>query len=138
MEMYVPMIAGEEEIPIKRYLYLILMKNQLGNVKECKTLIKKGYVMINDQCVKDPHYLVCKEDKIRVQGKVIEAMPFVYYMMNKPADYLCANHDKYHQCVIDLIGREDCYCLGRLDIDTTGLLIITNDTSLSKKILCDY
>ena len=79
--MYVLMIAGEEEIPIKKYLYLILMKNQLGNVKECKTLIKKGYVMINDQCVKDPHYLVCKEDKIRVQGKVIEAMPFVYYMI---------------------------------------------------------
>ena len=88
------MIAGEEEIPIKKYLYLILMKNQLGNVKECKTLIKKGYVMINDQCVKDPHYLVCKEDKIRVQGKVIEAMPFVYYMINKPVGYLCAAHDQ--------------------------------------------
>ena len=135
MEMYVPMIAGEEEIPIKKYLYLILMKNQLGNVKECKTLIKKGYVMINDQCVKDPHYLVCKEDKIRVQGKVIEAMPFVYYMINKPAGYICAAHDQKYPCLLELIDRDDCYCVGRLDKDTTGFVLLTNDKSLSKNLL---
>ena len=135
MEMYVPMIAGEEEIPIKKYLYLILMKNQLGNVKECKSLIKKGYVMINHQCVKDPHYLVCKEDKIRVQGKVIEAMPFVYYMINKPAGCICAAHDQKYPCLLELIDRDDCYCVGRLDKDTTGLMIITNDGQFAHNIL---
>ena len=136
--MYVPMIAGEEEIPIKKYLYLILMKNQLGNVKECKTLIKKGYVMINAQCVKDPHYLVCKEDKIRVQGKVIEAMPFVYYMINKPVGYICAAHDQKYPCLLELIDRDDCYCVGRLDKDTTGFVLLTNDKSLSKKLLLPH
>ncbi|MFR6666047.1 MAG: 16S rRNA pseudouridine(516) synthase [Thomasclavelia spiroformis] len=56
-------------------------------------------------------------------------------MLNKPKGYICANHDKKYKCVIDLIGRDDCYCLGRLDIDTTGLLLITNDKTLSKRLL---
>ena len=116
-------------------LYYVLMKNKLGNHKICKTLIRHGEIRVNDQVITDVRYPVKADDIIMYHHIQLNAQPFVYYMMNKPADYLCANHDKYHQCVIDLIGREDCYCLGRLDIDTTGLLIITNDTSLSKKLL---
>ena len=110
-------------------LYYVLMKNKLGNHKICKTLIRHGEIRVNDQVITDVRYPVKADDIIMYHHIQLNAQPFVYYMMNKPADYLCANHDKYHQCVIDLIGREDCYCLGRLDIDTTGLLIITNDTS---------
>ena len=116
-------------------LYYVLMKNKLGNHKICKTLIRHGEIRVNDQVITDVRYPVKTDDIIMYHHIQLNAQPFVYYMMNKPADYLCANHDKYHQCVIDLIGREDCYCLGSLDIDTTGLLIITNDTSLSKKLL---
>lgn len=56
-------------------------------------------------------------------------------MLNKPKGYICANYDKKEKCVVDLIDEKDCYCLGRLDKDTTGLLILTNDKSLKKLLL---
>lgn len=111
------------------------MKNNLGNSKVCKTLIKHGEIKVNNQIIKDVKYSVNPDDIIIYQQRQLVAQPFVYYMMNKPANYICANKDKHYPCVIDLVGRQDCYCLGRLDIDTTGLLIITNDPMLSKKLL---
>ena len=128
------MIAGEEEILIKD-LYFILMKNQLGNVKKCKTLIRHGEIFVNGVVADDPYHKVKKGDKITYQNQCVDAQPFVYYMMNKPSGYICANKDKYWPCVIDLIDRDDCICIGRLDQDTTGLLLITNDKSLSKRLL---
>ena len=114
----------------------LLCELNIGTRSQVKELLKRGQISVNGEIIKRPEE---KVDELTAEivygGKAYHYRPFVYYMMNKPADYLCANHDKYHQCVIDLIGREDCYCLGRLDIDTTGLLIITNDTSLSKKLL---
>lgn len=56
-------------------------------------------------------------------------------MLNKPKGYLCANKDEKEKCVVDLIDYLDCFCLGRLDRDTTGLLILTNDKSLKKLLL---
>ena len=132
--MLVPMTVGEEETIIKD-LYLVLMKNQLGNVKECKNLIRKGHVEVNGHCERDFRYRVKKEDCIFVDGQRINATPFVYYMLYKPAGYICASRDAVYPCVVDLIGRQDCYCVGRLDIDTTGFVLLTNDASLSKKLL---
>ena len=128
------MTVGEEETIIKD-LYLVLMKNQLGNAKECKNLIKKGRVEVNGQCERDFRYRVKKEDCIFVDGQRINAAPFVYYMLYKPTGYICASRDAMYPCVVDLIGRQDCYCVGRLDIDTTGFVLLTNDASLSKKLL---
>ena len=85
-------------------LYYVLMKNKLGNHKICKTLIRHGEIRVNDQVITDVRYPVKTDDIIMYHHIQLNAQPFVYYMMNKPADYLCANHDKYHQCVIDLIG----------------------------------
>ena len=87
-------------------LYYVLMKNKLGNHKICKTLIRHGEIRVNDQVITDVRYPVKADDIIMYHHIQLNAQPFVYYMMNKPADYLCANHDKYHQCVIDLIGRD--------------------------------
>ncbi|WP_270639286.1 pseudouridine synthase [Longibaculum muris] len=135
---FVQMIVGEEEILIKP-LYLILMKNQLGNVKQCRTLIKHGHVHVNEDIISDIDFQVNEDDVIKVDGQVIDTNVFVYYMMNKPKGYICANHDKQYPCVIDLIDRKDCYCVGRLDKDTTGFLLLTNDASLSKALLLpDY
>lgn len=128
------MIAGEEGILIK-YLYLILMKNQLGNAKQCKNLIKKGHVFIHEQCIYDPYYLIKKEDKIYVDGNSIKAHPFQYFMMNKPQGYICASYDKENPYLLQLMKEKDCYCVGRLDKDTTGFVLLTNDASLSKKLL---
>lgn len=111
------------------------MYNGLGNVKECKTLIKHGKIIVNGEVITDVKYPVRFEDVIIYAGKGLKAQPFIYYMLNKPSGYVCANYDKNDPCVIDLIDEKECYCLGRLDRDTTGLLIITNDKSLSKKLL---
>lgn len=116
-------------------LYLVLMKNRLGNVKVCRTLIKKGLITVNNNIIKDCKYKVNYDDIIVYQGKRLNAQPFIYYMMNKPKGYICANKDSKEKCVIDLIDKKECYCLGRLDKDTTGLLILTNDKSLAKKLL---
>ena len=111
------------------------MKNKLGNVKKCKTLIKHGMIKVNDEIITNTKYLVNKDDKIIYNNVMLKAQPFSYYMMNKPVGYICANQDIKEKCVIDLIDNKECYCLGRLDKDTTGLLVITNDPTLSKKLL---
>ncbi len=128
------MIAGEEEIIIKP-LYIILMKNNLGNVKFCKTLIKHKLILVNNEIVDNPDFMITGNEVITYNGKQLSSQPFYYYMLNKPKGYVSANKDEKYPCVIDLIDNKDCYCLGRLDIDTTGLLILTDDKSLSKKLL---
>lgn len=128
------MIAGEDVILIKP-LYLILMKNNLGNVKQCKMLVKHYHIYVNGVICTNSDYPVCKDDKIEYDGQMLNAQPFVYYMLHKPKGYICANRDQNYPCVTDLIDRDDCYCVGRLDKDTTGLLLLTNDPSLSKKLL---
>lgn len=128
------MIVGEEEIHIKKKLYYVLMKCGVGNHHKCKSLIKKGAIFVNQIKICNPDFYVCQKDMIEYQNKVLD-WPFVYYMMNKPKGYICAHHDRYHLCVMDLFERKDCFCLGRLDKDTTGLLIISNDSALSQKLL---
>lgn len=128
------MIVGEEGIHIKP-LYSILMKNNLGNIKQCKTLIKHHHVYVNGKVMDCCHYIVNDNDEIQVFGKKICTQPFVYYMMNKPQGYVCANTDPYHLCVTDLIDRDDCVCVGRLDKETTGFLLLTNDKSFIKTLL---
>ena len=115
-------------------LYYVVMCWNLGNVNKCKNLIKSSRIRVNNQIIKDIRYQVDIDDVIVFDGIELK-WPFVYYMFNKPKGYICANHDKKYKCVIDLIDRDDCYCLGRLDIDTTGLLLITNDKTLSKRLL---
>ena len=134
MIIYDRMTVGEGGIHIKP-LYSILMKNNLGNMNECRTLIKHGFVEVNNQVINDHRYVVHDDDKINVFGKAIHSQPFVYYMMNKPKGYICANYDKNHLCVVDLIERNDCICVGRLDKDTTGFLLLTNDKSIVKALL---
>ena len=126
--------VGEEEILIK-HLYVILMKNNLGNAKYCKTLIKHKLIKVNNEICDNPIYPIYGHEVIEYNNNILSSQPFHYYMLNKPAGYLSANHDKKYPCVLDLIDNKDCYCLGRLDIDTTGLLILTDDKSLSKKLL---
>ena len=111
------------------------MHNNLGNVKECKTLIKHGLIQVNGVVETDCKRKIQEEDVLIYQGKMLKSQPFHYLMLNKPKGYLCANKDEKEKCVVDLIDYLDCFCLGRLDRDTTGLLILTNDKSLKKLLL---
>lgn len=111
------------------------MYNNLGNVKECKTLIKHGLIQVNGVVETNCKRKIQEEDVLIYQGKILKSQPFHYLMLNKPKGYLCANKDEKEKCVIDLIEEKDCFCLGRLDRDTTGLLLLTNDKSLKKLLL---
>ena len=133
MEIQDLMIVGEEEIVIKD-IYYVLMKCGYGNVRQCKNIIRQKSVFINQICIDTPLFQVSSDDQIVVNHNLIE-WPFVYYMLNKPKGYICAHKDQRWPCVMDLIRKDDCYCVGRLDRDTTGLLLITNDVNLSKKLL---
>lgn len=128
------MIVGEVGIHIKDIIS-VLMKNNLGNVKQCRTLLKHQKVYINGMIINDIHYIVNENDKIIVDAKEIDSQPFVYYMLNKPKGYLSASSDINSPCVSDIIKQQNCYCIGRLDKDTTGLLLMTNDKTLSKRLL---
>lgn len=128
------MIVGEEGIHIKP-LYLVLMKNDLGNRKECRTLIKHHHVCVNGKRMSNENYQVKVHDIIEVDGQRINEQPFVYLMLNKPSGYICANYDAVYPCVVDLIDSSDCHCVGRLDKDTTGFVLLTNDATLTQKLL---
>lgn len=99
--------------------------------KEAKEFIKKGKVLVNNEVIKDNGFIVNEnEDSISLAGEILKYEKFVYYMLNKPAGYVCANTDNVSKTVFELFkdeGRDDLFTVGRLDKDTVGFLIITND-----------
>ena len=118
----------------------ILASQNIGSRKEVGILIRKGAVTVNGQAVKkadtkaDPAV-----DVICVNGKPVNYRRFVYIMMNKPAGVLSATNDRHAQTVVDLVPEElqrrGLFPAGRLDKDTTGLLIITDDGDFSHRML---
>ena len=116
-------------------LYYVLMKNNLGNASTCRKLIKQGKITVNGEVIKDHKYPVKFSDQIIYQQTILKAQPFTYIMLNKPQGYICASRDQKEKCVVELIENQDCFCLGRLDKNTTGLVILTNDKSLKKLLL---
>jgi len=110
------------------------MKNSIANRRKAIELIKKGKIIVNGDIIKDPRYPVNEHDIVCYQGKIIDSSPFVYYMFHKPKGYVSANKDNQYPCVLDFFDRKDLSIVGRLDIDTTGLMILTNDKSLVKKV----
>ena len=107
---------------------------------ELKKMIKKGLVKVNGETIKDPSvYIDENNDEVSLNGKVIDYKKFVYYMLNKPQGVVSATKDNLHKTVIDLLSDEDrkkgIFPVGRLDIDTEGLLILTNDGDFSHNLL---
>ncbi len=117
------------------------LSNQgIGSRTEVKQYIKKGLVLINGEVCKKPETQIDENaDKIICNGKEIHYEKFRYYMLNKPAGYVSATNDNLHPTVIDLlkdsVNTTGLFPVGRLDIDTEGLLIITNDGKLSHELL---
>lgn len=109
-----------------------------GTRKEVKDIIKKGYVTVNDKVVKkDKEHVNPETDIIMVDGEQVIYEEFVYYMLNKPQGYVSATADNVYPTVIELIDdyyRDDIFPVGRLDVDTEGLLLITNDGQLAHRL----
>lgn len=109
----------------------------VGTRTEVKQMIKKGLVVVNEQVEKKPERKVDEQDKIVVSGKEISYIKYEYIMLNKPAGVVSATEDPIHKTVLDCIEseRNDLFPVGRLDIDTEGLLLLTNDGELAHKLL---
>lgn len=108
--------------------------------KEAAFNIKRGLVCVNNVVIKDRAYSVDAHiDEIKCNGQVVKYKKFVYILMNKPKGVLSASNDKKQKTVIDLVPlnlrRPNLFPAGRLDKDTTGLLIITDDGDFGHKVI---
>lgn len=110
-----------------------------GSRQEVKKMIFKGLVSVDGAAVKKPETKIDeKTASVTVQGKEYRYEAFVYYMLNKPAGVVSATTDGRSKTVLDLITdkkRKDIFPVGRLDRDTEGLLLLTNDGALSHRLL---
>lgn len=99
--------------------------------RDVKKLIKQGIVTVNGEVCKKAEAQVDEDSVVCVNGEQLVYREFVYLMLNKPQDYVSAVFDKKYPVVTDLVGEEyahfEVFPVGRLDIDTEGLLILTND-----------
>ena len=110
-----------------------------GTRQEVKAFIRKGRVMVNGVPVKKPEAKVEEgKDPVTLDGRKIPYQKYLYYMLNKPAGVITATTDSRERTVLDLLGedrRKDLFPVGRLDKDTEGLLLITNDGPLAHRLL---
>lgn len=112
----------------------------VGSRTEVKNLLKSGRVTVNGKKEKSAKLQIYEErDEIRFDGQVLEYEEFVYYMMNKPQGVISATEDPKHRTVLDLLDdlarTKEVFPVGRLDIDTHGLLLLTNDGKLAHALL---
>ena len=109
-----------------------------GTRSELKKDIRKGNVSVDGSIVKDPGCSVSPSSHVIYKGTVIGYDEFEYYMLNKPSGVISASEDALEPTVVDLITelkRKDLFPVGRLDRDTEGLLLITNDGALAHRLL---
>ena len=112
----------------------------VGSRTEVKNLLKSGRVTVNGKKEKSAKSHINEEtDEICFDGQKLEYEEFVYYMMNKPQGVISATEDPKHKTVLDLLDdlarSKEVFPVGRLDIDTHGLLLLTNDGKLSHALL---
>ncbi|MBR4061130.1 MAG: rRNA pseudouridine synthase [Lachnospiraceae bacterium] len=112
---------------------------ELGTRSEVKAFLKKGFVTVDGIIEKSPDFKIDPDThEIAFQGKVLTYQEFYYYMLHKPAGVITATEDKVQKTVMSFLGedaRKDLFPVGRLDKDTEGLLLLTNDGELSHAIL---
>lgn len=109
-----------------------------GSRSLVKQKIRKGLVTVDGKPVRNPEQKVEKEQRVCLEGECFSYIEYEYYMLNKPAGVVSACTDDTCQTVLDLIPerkRKDLFPVGRLDKDTEGLLLITNDGKLAHFLL---
>lgn len=111
----------------------------VGTRSEVKQLLKKGSVKVNQNIVKLPKLHVNpNSDEIMVNDEVVSYIDKVYIMLNKPKGYISATEDEVHPTIIDLIpeyAHLNIFPVGRLDKDTEGLLLVTNDGQFNHEVM---
>ena len=116
----------------------IMSELGFGSRSEIKRYAKAGKIRINDKVIKKADEKVDSErDKLYFEGRQVVVEEFETYVLYKPAGYVCATKDNVHKTVMELIDsdRKNIVPVGRLDLDTEGLLILTNDGALNHRLV---
>ena len=117
----------------------LLTELSIGTRSEVKAIIKKGRVQVNgDVCNIPETKIAITSDVVAMDGVTLQYAEFEYYMLNKPMGVVSATRDNHCKTVVDLIttsNRKDLFPVGRLDRDTEGLLLISNDGALAHELL---
>lgn len=110
----------------------------MGSRREADEMIKKGLISVNGVTITEMGYKVKQGDEVRYEDKVLKAEKLVYVLLNKPKGFLTTTVDpKDRKTVMNLVAsacKERLYPVGRLDRNTTGLLLLTNDGELAEKL----
>jgi 23S rRNA pseudouridine2605 synthase len=124
--------------PLKT-LERIFSKRGIGSRTEARSWISAGKVRVNGKTVRDPdHWVDLSRDRVTLDGKPLESAAKLYILLYKPKGYLTTRHDpEGRPTVYDLIADAGQWLspVGRLDLDTSGLLILTNDTEFADRIM---
>ncbi len=132
-----------QKVPEKNTDYPMRLNKFIANAGVCSRrnadeLIKTGQIKVNDQVVTEMGYQVQKSDKVLYNNKPIRPEKFNYVLLNKPKDFITTMEDTHNRrTVMDLVAKackERIYPVGRLDRNTTGLLLFTNDGQLAEKL----
>ncbi len=112
----------------------------VGSRTEVKKLLKNKQVTVNGQVETSPKQQINEQvDQVAVAGDILHHEQFVYYLLNKPKGVISATEDDHHQTVLDLLDEiaqhKEVFPVGRLDIDTHGLLLLTNNGKLAHAML---
>ncbi|RGD74607.1 pseudouridine synthase [Anaerofustis stercorihominis] len=125
----------EEKMRINKYL----ASCGVASRRKCEEIISRGKVTVNGEVVKELGTIInVEKDLVKVYGKEVSLdTKKVYYMLNKPQGVISASKSKYgEETVVDLLGKKEhrLFPVGRLDKDTTGLIILTNDGDFAYKL----
>lgn len=125
----------EEKMPLNKYI----AHSGICSRRDAVDIIKNGKVKVNAAVITEPGYKISPSDIVIVNGKKITPVKnLVYILMNKPKDYLTTTEDERgRKTVLDLIknaAKEKVYPVGRLDRNTSGVLLLTNDGDLTQKL----
>ena len=122
-------------MPLNKFL----AHSGISGRREAAEIVKQGKVKVNNVVITEPGYKVSTKDEVRVNGKkIFVSKNLVYILLNKPKDYITTTDDPQgRKTVLDIIGKatpERIYPVGRLDRNTSGVLLLTNDGELSQKL----
>lgn len=125
----------DESMPLNKFI----AHSGVCGRREAAELVKQGLVIVNGEVISEPGYKVTTSDKITLNGKTLHLQKnLVYILINKPKDYLTTVKDPSgRKTVVDLVKNatsERVYPVGRLDRNTTGVLLMTNDGDLAQKL----
>lgn len=126
--------SPKEGVRLNKYL----ANAGVASRRKCDELIKQGLVKVNGAVITEMGHRIKSSDKVTFKGDAVKPANYVYVLLNKPKDFITTTDDeKNRKTVMDLVRRatdERIYPVGRLDRNTTGLLLLTNDGELAQKL----